>query len=160
MSETIRVIITAVETVRLERMIDIPKERYAKYKEMVERGADEVELTLVCGDLLRESPDVADSLGLEDLKIIPALRASFDAGARQIADQRDWLTKNLYQLDELIARSIKAQKSNRALIERSMGAVQRSRALIEQGMVDAVKPHNWRATQGLRPHDKTHRDDD
>jgi|SRR6516162_7382908 len=71
MSENIKVIITAVETVRYERIVELSQERYAKYQEMVERGADDVELTAVFGDLLGESPDVADSLGLEDLKIVP-----------------------------------------------------------------------------------------
>jgi hypothetical protein len=66
-----RVIITAVETVRLERVVEIPGDRYARYREMVERGADDVELTLMFGDLLGESRDVVDSLGFESLKITP-----------------------------------------------------------------------------------------
>jgi hypothetical protein len=73
-SGAVRVLITAVETVRLERVIEIPRERYAKYQEMVERRADYVEFTLMFGDLLRESRDAADSLGLESLKIIPVLK--------------------------------------------------------------------------------------
>ena len=72
MSETIKVIITAVETVRLERVVEISSECYSKYRDMIECGADQVDLTIVFGGLLREPPDVVDSLGLEDLRITPA----------------------------------------------------------------------------------------
>ena len=66
-----RVLVRAVETVRLERIVELPRQRYAGYREMVECGANNVELTEMFGDLLAESRDVADSLGFEDLRIIP-----------------------------------------------------------------------------------------
>ena len=140
MRETIKVIITAVETVRLERVIEIPRERYAQYQEMIECGTDEMELTLAFGDLLRESPDVADSLGFEYLKITPAPRAPLEAGVSPMAHHWDGLTdiptelysRGLARLDEPIERSAAAVKSSRALIERSVVVVMSSQTLIKQ----------------------------
>jgi|SRR6516162_680012 hypothetical protein len=132
MSESTRVIITAVETVRLERVIEIPRERYAKYHEMVECGADQVEWTLVFGDLLRESPDAADSLGFEDLKITPAPRALLDAGVNPMAGHWEGLKDVVRNLRELVERNTRTVKSTHALIERSADAVNRSKALLEQ----------------------------